>query len=48
MYIDPIHSTEGKMLQLLGFWYDGHTLHMKLLRLDAPFTMMQNVASYFY
>jgi hypothetical protein len=32
------------MDQLLGFRFDGHTLHMKLLRLDAPFTMMPRAA----
>jgi hypothetical protein len=28
------------MDQLLGFRFDGHALHTKLLRLDAPFTVM--------
>jgi hypothetical protein len=38
-YIEPIHSTGGKMEQLLEYWSDGHALHMNLLRLDAPFVM---------
>jgi hypothetical protein len=38
-HIEPIHSTGGKMEQLLGYWFDGHALHTNLLQLDAPFVM---------
>jgi hypothetical protein len=31
------------MDQLLKYAFDGHTLHTKLLRLDAPFAMTPHV-----
>lgn len=38
-YIELIQLTGGKMDQLLEYASDGHTLHTKLLYLDAPFAM---------
>jgi hypothetical protein len=32
------------MDQLLEFWFEGHTLFAKLLRLDASFVMMPRAA----
>jgi hypothetical protein len=36
------------MDQLLGFWSNGHMLHTKLLRLDAPFVVMPRVVAEFW
>ena len=36
------------MDQLLGFWSNGHVLHTKLLRLDAPFVVMPRVVAEFW
>jgi hypothetical protein len=38
-YKELIQLTGGKMDQLLEYASDGHTLHTKLLYLDAPFAM---------
>jgi hypothetical protein len=35
----------GKMDQLLGFWSYGHTIHMKLIPLDATFIVMPHAAT---
>jgi hypothetical protein len=43
MYIESIHLAVDKMDQLLGYWSDSHTLHTKLLCLDAPSVMMPRV-----
>jgi hypothetical protein len=40
-----LSSIGGEMDQLLGFRFDDHVLHTKLLRLDAPFTVMPHVAT---